>query len=195
VEDDDHGHKWSLSALFRHLATAGVDIPLLWSRIYDVIIKAILSVEDVVLESSRNLGVGRSNCFELLGFDILIDSDLKPWLLEVNLSPSLACDSPLDFHLKSNLVAETLNLACIYLCDGNHDFALREKTTSGAAAAEPNQVPLGANHRELFLKLKRVVPRVRKALKETIVEMTRAENISGYIRLKDVEYMTNTLTL
>jgi tubulin polyglutamylase TTLL5 len=43
----------------------------------------------------------RSNCFEVFGFDILIDSDLKPWILEVNLNPSFATDSPLDFKIKS----------------------------------------------------------------------------------------------
>jgi tubulin polyglutamylase TTLL5 len=36
----------------------------------------------------------------LLGFEIIIDTELKPWLLEVNLSPSLACDSPIDFKIK-----------------------------------------------------------------------------------------------
>lgn len=55
-------------------------------------------------------GSHRTNCFEIQGFDILIDSDLKPWLLESNLSPSLACDSPLDMSIKSNLVVDAFNL-------------------------------------------------------------------------------------
>lgn len=42
---------------------------------------------------------------------MLIDSDLKPWLLEINLSPSLnPDDSPLDHTIKSNLVADAFNL-------------------------------------------------------------------------------------
>eukprot|EP01022_Parablepharisma_sp_SALTPOND_P028771 TRINITY_DN71686_c2_g1_i1.p1 TRINITY_DN71686_c2_g1~~TRINITY_DN71686_c2_g1_i1.p1 ORF type:complete len:687 (+),score=29.97 TRINITY_DN71686_c2_g1_i1:1276-3336(+) len=199
IEQDDQGHKWSLSALFRHLASIGVDITLLWSRIYDVIVKTVLSVEDVVLETSRNLGVGHSNCFELLGFDILIDSTLKyfliifqqarPWLIEVNLSPSLACDSPLDFYLKSNMVAETLNLACIHLCDGNHDFSLHDKAqvSSAILPREDKQIPLDSNHRDLFLRLKKMVPRVRKALRETIIEGRRKEN---YIRIYPTEGCT-----
>ena len=55
-------------------------------------------------------GTHRTNCFELFGFDILVDSDLKPWLLEVNLSPSLATESPLDATIKTNLLVDTLNL-------------------------------------------------------------------------------------
>jgi tubulin polyglutamylase TTLL5 len=59
----------------------------------------------------------RGNCFDLFGFDILLDSNLKPWLLEVNLSPSLATDSPLDHRIKSNLVADALTLVGVKLFD------------------------------------------------------------------------------
>jgi len=58
----------------------------------------------------RKNGTHRTNCFEVLGFVVLIDSDLKPWLLEVNLSPSFATDSPLDMSIKSNLITDTFNL-------------------------------------------------------------------------------------
>lgn len=54
---------------------------------------------------------------ELYGFDILIDSNLKPWLLEVNLSPSLNCDSPLDVRLKSAMLADLLTLVGIPAVD------------------------------------------------------------------------------
>ena len=51
-----------------------------------------------------------NNCFELLGFDILIDEVLQPWLIEVNLSPSLGCDAPLDQKIKGNLMADLFTL-------------------------------------------------------------------------------------
>ena len=51
-----------------------------------------------------------NNCFELLGFDILVDESFKPWLLEVNLSPSLNTDTQLDFKIKGGLMADLFNL-------------------------------------------------------------------------------------
>lgn len=49
-------------------------------------------------------------CFEILGFDIMLDANLKPWILEVNHSPSFSTDSPLDFKIKKNLISDTLRL-------------------------------------------------------------------------------------
>ena len=52
------------------------------------------------LEATHGLHI-EEHCFEMFGFDVLIDERLKPWLLEVNTSPSLACASPLDMDVKT----------------------------------------------------------------------------------------------
>jgi len=49
-------------------------------------------------------------CFEVLGFDILIDSKLKPWVIEINISPSFNVDTPLDFRIKKGVIEETIKL-------------------------------------------------------------------------------------
>jgi len=49
-------------------------------------------------------------CFELLGFDIILNDKLKPLLLEVNHAPSFACDSPLDYEVKRKLFVDMFNL-------------------------------------------------------------------------------------
>jgi tubulin polyglutamylase TTLL5 len=83
---------------------------LMWSRIYDVFIKTIACGEHYVMQAMKKNGLYRNNCFEIFGFDILLDSDLKPWLIEVNLSPSLATDSPLDMTIKTNLLTDSFNM-------------------------------------------------------------------------------------
>jgi hypothetical protein len=96
------------------LEALGIDTAILWGRIYDAIIKSFLSVEGV-LNSTGKKGVSSKtqNCFELFGFDIMIDDDFMPWILEANLSPSLVCDTPLDYHIKANLIVDTMNLVGI----------------------------------------------------------------------------------
>lgn len=49
-------------------------------------------------------------CFEVLGFDIMIDHKLNPYLLEINYTPSFTTDTPLDRLIKKNLIHDTLNL-------------------------------------------------------------------------------------
>jgi Tubulin-tyrosine ligase family len=52
-------------------------------------------------------------CFEVLGFDILVDEDLKPWLLEVNFTPSFTTDSQLDLRIKTRVVTDILRLITV----------------------------------------------------------------------------------
>lgn len=36
---------------------------------------------------------------ELFGFDVILDENLKPWIVEVNISPSLHSTSSLDVNV------------------------------------------------------------------------------------------------
>lgn len=49
-------------------------------------------------------------CFEILGLDIMLNSQGKPFLLEVNHSPSFNSDSPLDKEIKKKVVYDSLVL-------------------------------------------------------------------------------------
>ena len=94
---------------------------------YDIIIKAILCVDPHITSALKKMPNVKNNCFDLYGFDILIDERMRPWLLEVNLSPSLATDSPLDYAIKSNLLTDTLNLVGIWKFDRRWDNLTKMK--------------------------------------------------------------------
>jgi tubulin polyglutamylase TTLL6/13 len=51
-----------------------------------------------------------SRCFEVLGFDIMLDSNLNPWLIEVNHLPSFGTDSPLDKDIKDRLMRQVFSV-------------------------------------------------------------------------------------
>lgn len=110
VQADNYGHKWSLSALNRHLRCIGVNVKEMWSRIMDIIVKTLLAVEPAISAATKESCLHEQSCFELYGFDILVDEHLKPWLLEVNLSPSMQAESPLDKQIKSSLLSDAFNL-------------------------------------------------------------------------------------
>jgi D-alanine-D-alanine ligase-like ATP-grasp enzyme len=51
-----------------------------------------------------------SLCFQILGFDIFVDRKARPWLIEVNQSPSFQTDSPLDRKVKLGVISDAINI-------------------------------------------------------------------------------------
>ena len=65
----------------------------------------------------------KGDCFQILGFDIFLDSDLKAWLFEINDHPSLNINiekegpkglikevSEIDKYIKTKILGEAISL-------------------------------------------------------------------------------------
>ncbi|XP_014774664.1 tubulin monoglutamylase TTLL4 [Octopus bimaculoides] len=113
--DNFQGHKWSLKALWSYLKKQGINSQPIWESIKDIIIKTIVSGEAVVCSMTRANLKSPYSVYELFGFDIILDEYLKPWLLEVNISPSLHSNTPLDVSIKEPMVCDVLNIAGFHL--------------------------------------------------------------------------------
>ncbi|XP_053681208.1 tubulin polyglutamylase TTLL13-like [Anopheles nili] len=108
--DDEAGSKRRFSTLNRILTAEGYDIAELWSNIDDVIVKTVMSawpmLKHTYTASFPTHDIIQA-CFEVLGFDILIDHKLKPYVLEVNHSPSFHTDETIDKEIKEALITDT----------------------------------------------------------------------------------------
>ncbi|XP_070542445.1 tubulin polyglutamylase ttll6-like isoform X15 [Ptychodera flava] len=113
IRDDDCGSKRKITTVNRWFEDNGYDINKIWGDIDDVIIKTLISAHPILKHNYRTCFPNHmkgSACFEILGFDVLLDKKLKPWLLEVNHSPSFHTDAPLDKDVKETLIYDTYNI-------------------------------------------------------------------------------------
>ena len=118
-QEIDFEIKWSLLALKGYFLEKKINFEPIWKRIKDIVIKTILSVFDLSTPALKSFKLTSCNLFELYGFDIILDNQLNPWLLEVNINPSLNCDMDIDTKVKSKLITDILNI--IGLIPFTHD--------------------------------------------------------------------------
>ncbi|XP_071870954.1 tubulin monoglutamylase TTLL4 [Bombus fervidus] len=102
--------KWALKTLWSYLEQEHVNVSMLWASMKDIVVKTMIAGESNITPLTRINTSSRYCCYELFGFDILLDENLKPWLLEVNISPSLKSSSGLDSAIKGPLIQAVLNI-------------------------------------------------------------------------------------
>ena len=118
TEEESSGSKWSLRALRSYFdaqdsaqgKTGSSSWSLIWKQVHDISVKSVLAAECRMNVENKVKVPHRYNCFEVFGIDVMLDSDLRAWLIEVNTCPSLASDCPLDSRVKGSMISDCMNM-------------------------------------------------------------------------------------
>ncbi|CAG2234581.1 TTLL1 [Mytilus edulis] len=99
-----HGGKWTVQNMRLFLeGTRGKEVT---DKLFDEINwQTVHSLKAV----SGNISNDR-HCFECYGYDYIVDDNLKPWLIEVNASPSLTSTTSSDRIMKYRLMNDLINI-------------------------------------------------------------------------------------
>jgi len=104
------GHKWDLKTLWKYFEEElKIDWKPVWEEIKDVCLKTVLCGRDHMHTQFNKQIKSDYNCYKLFGFDVFLDSDLKPWIIEVNNIPSLHVND-IDAFVNYPMVAEMFNI-------------------------------------------------------------------------------------
>ncbi|XP_042539045.1 tubulin polyglutamylase TTLL7 isoform X1 [Dipodomys spectabilis] len=127
-ETEDKGSKRSIKWFTEFLQANQHDVTKFWSDISELVVKTLIVAEPHVLHAYRMCRPGQppgseSVCFEVLGFDILLDRKLKPWLLEINRAPSFGTDQKIDYDVKRGVLLNALKLLNIRTSDKRRNLA------------------------------------------------------------------------
>ena len=80
-------------------------------KIPDIILKFKEIISNTLLSVKKKLNpYNRENCFEIFGYDFIIDSDLQPWLIECNTNPCIELSSPLLEGLIPQMLSQAFDL-------------------------------------------------------------------------------------
>ena len=104
-----------ISDVFNGMKEKGIDTDEIWSKIDEAVVLCIIScygqLQKGIQQNCPRMGY-YSRCFQLLGFDILLDKNLKPWVLEVNYRPSLKFYTAPERRMKVNLLKDVIKIGC-----------------------------------------------------------------------------------
>jgi hypothetical protein len=109
----EESNLWNLEAFEKYCLRNGLNYNKMMEDIGDIFIKLIFSVRKKIINEINNYKLKSSNFYHLIGFDILFDENLKPYLLEANRLCGLRGDNDAEKYYTHNIIVDTINLVGI----------------------------------------------------------------------------------
>eukprot|EP01083_Nonionella_stella_P157270 510447_1 len=100
----------NLEAMMAYFKNRGPNGPKMYPEIQRIISTLISLKAPQMLNSFEKWKLSDGDGFEILRFDFLIDTELKPKLMEINMSPNLHPKNDVDGKMKRLLIKSTLDL-------------------------------------------------------------------------------------
>lgn len=85
--------KRTVSAVFKALSDQGYHTEQLWDNIHELMVHTLQALAPILTEQSLEFGERSRQCFHIVGFDVMLDSEGRPWLIELNANPSFSIDA------------------------------------------------------------------------------------------------------
>lgn len=176
-ETVDKGSKRSISWFTEFLRANDYDVSKFWGDISELVVKTLIVAEPHVLHAYRMCRPGQppgsdSVCFEVLGFDILLDRKLKPWLLEINRAPSFGTDQRIDYDVKKGVLLNALQLLNIRASDKKRNLAQQKAEAQRRLYGHGSMKKLSASSSD-WEKQRHTLERRREELKERLAQVRK----------------------
>ncbi|XP_028855652.1 tubulin polyglutamylase TTLL7 isoform X2 [Denticeps clupeoides] len=176
-ETADKGSKRSIGWFTEFLRTNDYDVAKFWGDVSELVVKTLIVAEPHVLHAYRMCRPGQppgsdSVCFEVLGFDIILDRKLKPWLLEINRAPSFGTDQKIDYDVKKGVLLNALKLLNIRASDKKRNLAQQKAEAQRRLYGQGSMKKLSAGSSE-WEKQRHTLERRKEELKERLVQVRK----------------------
>ena len=115
------------------LKNSGHDDEKLFKEFKDLITLTVIAAREKMRHQLEEKTSDTRGCYELIGLDCMVDKDLKPWILECNLSPSLEtyasgdAEASDEFTVKRQLVHDLVSM--LQLNETEQDYSYDAKAT------------------------------------------------------------------
>lgn len=105
----ENSNLWNFEAFQKYCLRNNIDYNKIIYEVEDIFIKTILSVREKLIKYIIKNSLKSSNFYHLIGFDIILDDNLKPYLLETNRKCGFRIDNDAERYYVYNIIADTLN--------------------------------------------------------------------------------------
>ena len=110
MKDMEESNLWNLETFQKYCARNNINYDKIFSEVGDIFIKMMITVREKIINYIEKTKLQCSNFYHLIGFDIILDENLKPYLLETNRRCGFRNDNDAEKYYTYNIVVDTLNI-------------------------------------------------------------------------------------